>query len=530
MNHILKAAANHWDKFCLAGIFLAALNIGLTFSVTDTLPGLFDDSAIYLIAAEIYSPWTQNVSSAFLESYEKYRHLPPGFPFLLALTGANHTFSSAHLLVITLLVLFIPVYYMYSYRVLHNKKAGILIVLMFMCTPGIWIESLKIASENLYILISFCVLLISAKYQQTASAKNIFIIAFLICLLVLTRTIGLSMLLAFLFGHRHTLFYYRTAQLKYLLALITAFLPLYVWIYHSASLNSSYGYTLQWLSGTPDPFYTIFAVILSNIYAFLDAWIQLTIIYQSDTAHAGSIISYILLLLSLAGFIHRRFSMDGVYLLIYLSVIMVWPYPHDMTRFIYPVFPLILIYSVVGLFLLLGQIKINRNMASVIGLLYLSITLPSASFIYQRYISGKSVHGYDISHLPTLYYEPHAGLAFLSSVEAMHYMKFLPQLKKHVPPEALILTLKPELVTYITGLHANQLPSIKASSEAPEFMAEIFKFNTDYILLSKIIFPSHPMGTDLMQVLSPYTEIVTQKYSPVIKDTSIILLKMKNQY
>jgi hypothetical protein len=47
------------------------LDIGLEFSVSDTLTGLFDDSPIHRIAAEIYSPCTEHASPEFLESYDK---------------------------------------------------------------------------------------------------------------------------------------------------------------------------------------------------------------------------------------------------------------------------------------------------------------------------------------------------------------------------------------------------------------------------------------------------------------------------
>ena len=377
-----------------------------------------------------------------------------------------------------------------------------------------------------YFLLSMWILLLANK-EKSQHTKLFFLTIFLTCLLILTRSIGLALFLALIISNQFLIFPNKSNYLSRTSILLLAFFPLYIWIFHSAGLSGGYHGAAIWLLNTPDPLHTLYIVFKTNMYAFLDAWIQLTIIFNSEDNYIATLLSYLFLTLSSIGLFIRRKSVDGIYILIYLSVISIWPYPYDMTRFIYPVFPLLLIYGVVGYLGIFHQVKPARNSYYLVGLIYLAIALPSLNFIYQRHMLGKSINGYDISQIPTLY-EKNAGHAFLKSIESMQIVEYFEKLGDLLEPGEHVISLKPEMVTYLSDLRAEQLPTIVSRSHASTFIADILALNSDYILLTNIVFPSHPMGIDVLDFPSPYTEIVSKNYSKVTGEPSIILLRIKD--
>ena len=202
IKRVIPVISQQPARLALAIMALITISIGSAFLVSDTPTGLFDDSAIYLIAAEIYSPYNEAASDAFFYSYSDYRHLPPGFPLLLALTGASQAYFQAHVLVLILLVLSLPVMYLLAYRIINHQWLSVLVVLMFLSTPGTWLESLKVSSENLYILISLIILYAADRREREITSIFVFTISLLLCLLILTRTVGWSLLLAFILNNK----------------------------------------------------------------------------------------------------------------------------------------------------------------------------------------------------------------------------------------------------------------------------------------------------------------------------------------
>ena len=98
-----------------------------SFTSNNIIYGLFSDDAVYLLQAELYSPWQSYISPAV--NYIREQSLfPPLYPILLGIFGAdsNHLVSASNITISFLLIsLFITGYF--TYLTTHSKTIAIIL-------------------------------------------------------------------------------------------------------------------------------------------------------------------------------------------------------------------------------------------------------------------------------------------------------------------------------------------------------------------------------------------------------------------
>lgn len=513
-----------WTAMLLLTVSVAC--IGNQFVISDTTAGLFDDGAVYLIAAHVFSPVDTSTNDVHTNFFNDIRHLPPGLPLLLAMTGGHASFTYAHTLILLLLIGFIPVYFFYTRNMTRSSLVASLICTAFFLLPGTWIEALKIASENLYILLS-CLVLLLINHRFPNHHAKIFCITLLISLCILTRTIGWSLVLAlatWIFINRKSL-HLNFSIIQFLLA-IFATLPLLIWWLYSQSLNSSYGGTLSLILSAPDPVYAILEIGHNNIHAFMRAWTGITQLTTGSEMSWRGIVSWIFLLLSFIGYIKRIKEPDGLYLFYYLAILFIWPYPHDMQRFIYPLMPIFILYVHIGTDRLFSKHQ-NTMYPGILALtIFIAVALPGLHKIHERFTIGKSLEKYDLAHIPRLYTIEDQGTALLHAAESADLVNYLKTLGSKIPEGETLITLKPGLVTYLSGIRTKSLPQVNLNTDETTYMKQLHELEAGYILLTNIVFPSHPLGIRAHALLDSHTTIIDSAVSSVTGQTNILLLRI----
>ena len=177
-----------------------------------------------------YSPWVPEspaISTAWL-----YQDFPPFFPWLLALTGAVHSFLSAHVLVTCMGLASLYFYYLLSKREMNNRDWIILPVLIFALSPGFLLGLQGILSEPLFLMLTL-VFLLFYKPAEKYTAGYTVIAATILAAILLTRTIGIALCTAilmqvFVSGIAQKNLQYRPVLIV-LLALLIYFFSMMLW-------------------------------------------------------------------------------------------------------------------------------------------------------------------------------------------------------------------------------------------------------------------------------------------------------------
>ena len=142
-----------------------------------------------------YSPWAPEspaISTAWL-----YQDFPPFFPWLLALTGAVHSYLSAHILVTCIGLASLYFYYLLSKREMNKRAWIILPVIIFALSPGFLLGLQGILSEPLFLMLTLMFMLFY-KPAEKFTAGYIVIAAIILAAILLTRTIGIALCAAIL--------------------------------------------------------------------------------------------------------------------------------------------------------------------------------------------------------------------------------------------------------------------------------------------------------------------------------------------
>ena len=183
-------------SFLLALVSVYALHL-FSFTLFEGFSTFSNDSFSYLLLARKWSPYfAPGVVETLTWPANTY---PPGFAWLLAITGASESTWQGHLVVSIAALLSIVLIGWLAYRELGWFYGGLLTV-SFCLLPGVIVSSMGILSENLYLAASLAVLLLfSFIRENTECWPGWYVALFLfLWLALMTRTIGISLIAALL--------------------------------------------------------------------------------------------------------------------------------------------------------------------------------------------------------------------------------------------------------------------------------------------------------------------------------------------
>lgn len=370
--HVLAVLSS--SAALIAG-FVALCVIYLAWTWNTGLGDMGGDNAYYLLMAQHFSPWSETSRAvAYHASHNPY---PPLYPLLLAFVGGGSNILAAHFL--TTMFLLAAFVCLYRWLRVENVSASLagFVVLLFALLPGTYMQALSLLSENLYLLLSLAAVASVATYETTKNRTWLWGAAFFIAAAAVTRSAGISLLAAYalyLLLHRPP---------KYWLMALAAFFPFLMWnIFHHAG-DVGYGAALY------ERYATISALtesINTQLSALWAAWIE-----NFSSLRAAPPILAVLAVVSFIGTAVRlwRRKFDGFYVILYLSLILVWPYPDEATRFVFVLVPILLTHAVL-FFQMVPTIRLGRRSLRTSYLLLsvcFLLVLPDISLTAQRFMT-----------------------------------------------------------------------------------------------------------------------------------------------
>ena len=338
----------------LALIALLAAAAAIAFSWQPGLATFHDDSASYLVMAQAFSPW--HAASPAVVAQMPLEKYPPLFPAILAITGAAFEWRWAHVLVALCFGASVALLGLHAGRVSRSLAVGAAAAAVYAAMPGAWLNVKGILSEFPYMAIAFGTLAwLEGREGKPWSARSIAILAALLAAAMLTRTIGVTLWIAVgmaqLAAAAHGQDRVRMRAVG--IALLCALALTGLWYVvrpaggEDAYMSSSLGVMDR--AREEGPAWLLW-LVANNASAIVDAWLNALVIYWGEWWHPRFLGAATLGAASLAAVAWRalRLRSDGLYVLAFLAVLLVWPYSGQMYRLALPVFPLALALLLCG--------------------------------------------------------------------------------------------------------------------------------------------------------------------------------------
>jgi hypothetical protein len=497
---------NKLNKTNLAsvGIFLLFAVYSFTiinFVWIDGLSSFASDSANYLLMALYMSPWQEPTEA--VKAIWPNQFYPPFFPIILALTGAAHNLVAAHIVTTVFLLASLPLIYYFSRHCFATHWQAIGITTIFSLSPSTWLNSLGILSENLYMFLSFVLLLMFQRICHF-NYKLISLFSLLLSALILTRSIGVAMFFAYLIVG-FILWQQKKLQIgKYFTPIIIVItVNLMAKFLDKSILPDPYIYQLKLLDITGQP-----AVLVNTWFA---SWQY----YWVDDLIIPHLFVLLLGVLACIGLIIRlkKLKFDALYLLAYLGILLVWPHPGQALRFIYPIYAILILYAFYSAHIILNRQKtINPDRVILILLLIsFSIIGPTLSYSWHRYHIGKEYGYHHIYEFYRFHDINHA--KFIASVETIMFndMKLIESMTQI---DDTIYHFTPAYIALLANRHSVYLDFGYPDEESTNVNNNSY---ADYAYISKL----HPRRTgkdfrgdsDLIVNFNGQTELLWKHYS-----------------
>jgi len=362
----------------IAVVLLAAIAVAGAWWVQrdHTWVGQFSDAAEYLLLADYYRGALSGQWLNVATEYYRVSRFPPVYPLLLALVGGGtEAVQAAAQATQALVLLALLAAAAYMARALGSLRAALPLVALLVLSPGPLLLQIDPVSEPLMALMLYSVLLLAGTRRHWIA------IAALIGASLLVRTAMVAAIPALFIaswmqappGRRRGPF----------LLTAMALAPALAWFLYRQSQPGVDSYAIQ---------YQIAGDFVRDAGGWTRvAWTQLGRLVAAlasnfdigvgALAQVGS--ALLLGFACIGGWLRARAGeLDAWFAACYLALILVWPYPLEMSRLLLPLLPLLLVLAHVGLVQLLSlrapRFVARPGAAPFASLLLVALPLASA--------------------------------------------------------------------------------------------------------------------------------------------------------
>ena len=501
------------------------------------------DSAQYVLLAESISKGIgyKTINSPGVPLHTQYPFL---FPLLLSpiVFFLGYNLLSMHLLMIILGTLSIFVIYL-IFKEYFCKDISLLLSILIAFTPPFYFLVNGILSEIPYLLFSSLTIYMHLKFQKISILRSsnfeILFMSIAILAAFFTRTIGISLFMAYI------AFLIQKGELsikelsvnpvKYLILALLALLII-LWLFRGYMQGPGIIYLNQFffidpynpLEGSVKAIH-LYKRLINNISYYFNLIPYLYAPWISFLKHEHQkIVGFIVLFFPLIGFLKNLFfrrTFVEFYFLFYLFFIYIWFW--NGSRFLVPIFPLFVLYFLIGLKLVLNFLNkyimlnpvIAKNIFSI--LLITTILFPNINTVSKIINNNKTLLSahfkknsqenkfkmlfQKIGHLPE-------GSVIGDNSRWKEYisLSYYLQTVSKENGDKTVLCRKPRLTSLISGMKSvglNHLPLIKNSKELLIFIEE---FNIGYIIVDNLFI-------ETTKYLIPLINTVKEKFV-ILKD------------
>ncbi len=409
---------------------------------SDRLLSFGGDNATYLLIARDLSPF--GASSPGAAGYARQHYYPPLYPAFLAITGAAHGLVAAHVATIASLLAGIAVLFAWCRTLGLTRMVSVGLALAFAAVRGTYFTALEIESEPLYLLLSLVALAATQRAQRSTSGIASGVAALAVGATTLTRSAGLALLAA------HLVWLGLHRPKRFLALGLIALVPAIVWMRHGG--NSDYTRILveRYRDGGAAG---IVDGLRLQVSSLAQDWLGL---FALEPATVVVIVVTGLTALGLAGAVMRlrRGELDALYLGAYLALIVIWPFPGEMARFLVVVLPIALVHAAWALEALLAKLpdrRAARWIALASAMAFASVLVPQIALTATRFHAGARPELAGLRR-SAMWFDPDRVAAEKMLRFAARLEDALRRVHDHVPADACVFSVKPSLV----GLFADR--------------------------------------------------------------------------
>lgn len=430
-------------------IVVAAASFYFIWSHTDQIGLVTGDASSYLMMAETYAHAGRDRVMADAASASRF---PPLYPLLLARLGGAENLPWAHAITTTCLLLALAILFFWLRSEEFESVPAGLLVLATAAVPDVWLAALTIQSEYLYLLLSLAALAILTRLEKDNRAELLFAAALLVALAILTRSAGIALWVPLLASLRQ-----RSWRDRLLAGLLT-FAPLLVWhgLHHAGhGYFSSVRESLVYRVST-DP-----AGFVSQQFFGLRHGLQIALLLQPQWLNPLADLLGVLCLLGTAVRC-AKLKPDALYVAAYLIMLLLWPYPGDAHRLLWPVFPVL--FAQPALALANGPWR-DRRIPVFMAAIVATLALPSIGFAVDRYRDPATVNLPEIRTNP-IWYWPQRDAALRFAAAEGTLLQALQKLPRFVGENECVLSTRPEWVNFFSRRRSEAPPPIEAPDAA----------------------------------------------------------------
>lgn len=492
----------------------------IAFTRQTGLASLYDDSVSYLIMAQGFAP-LHPADAPILAAFplEKY---PPVFPLLLALSGGAYDWRIAHALVALCFAASVFLLGVHARNITASGGIAIAAAIVFALMPGSWLNLKGILSEFPFMALVYATLVFYERQQaKPPTVLAGALLGVLLAAVLLTRTIGLALVLAVALAEGRRIVATGNALRVKALA---------------STLGIAFGAAALWYvlrpSGGEDAYAAIIMEMVAGSvdhgFAWFLAWMQINASSTADAWLNALLVSWgepwkpVFLLacgLGLAGLVAtvwraRQGELDGIYCLIFLPVVLAWPYPGQMYRLVFPIVPLIMVNVFWGAERLLSRYcdaAIAQRWTVWGAIVPLVLCVPPLHFyVVERAMAPESPGtSVSLSDIAEFYRIPVRAGAETNALLQQGVFEDMARLRESTPAEASIMSYMPNYVALLARRFGVPL---KRPADSEQLVAQVRKLKPDYIYLANV-HPrdsAHRLGNplDAYALAKPFTRLV----------------------
>lgn len=363
--------------------------------------------------------------------------------------------------------------------------------------PATYQYALNIWTEFPFIFFSLCAILLMSKADTSTPLRIWICAALFVAAATLVRVAALPLLAAFgiflLIKRPHRFF---------MIGLIAA-LPFALWaLYSSQSEVGAGAYLAHWNAKyAVDPIKVFMDQLSGEVNALLSSW---KFAWLGQTfSKSLKIVIFGFGLIGLIGWLYRlkSWSFDAIYFAIYLAVLLTWPHPEEAMRYASVLYPILLAYG----FLILALVttipvvsKIQRLLAPLMAGLLVLAMLPTLISNIQNFFEPVEESLRASTHTGE-WYGDNRGYAKLEITFHARLLEHLKDIKKFIPDDACIFSIKPTVISLYTDRASYTPPKISDSDD--RFNEGIKKCRFAYVLpfsspsYGVQLYPQNRLGT-----------------------------------
>lgn len=383
---------NKKTKLAIALVFfLIFYTVSIHPFIISSLSGVYAfDGTVYVMLGESIATSQGYVDLANPEKLE-YTNFPFIFPLLLSFIITLFGMDFFAMKMVVAIIGVVSLYFIYGLMKKHTtENKALIITILTGFTTLFYLHAIGLKSEMPYMLFSVLALIFLEKYSEDEKhfTRNLVVASVFILLGFFTRYIGLVLVVAaliFIYLEKND---FKLKAKKAFSILLITITPILLWFWRNTSFpNSEIGYTPMFFFPKEDLIGTIILritnSILINIYIILEIILPgnffAAIDYWFLLGNEAFLIRFILSILVSIIFLYsllkkslQKISIIEIYVLLYLGLILV--YPFSFPRLLVPLVPFIFYYLISGLEDISKTLKIIPANA-ILGVVVFSVLL-----------------------------------------------------------------------------------------------------------------------------------------------------------